>query len=88
MQLGIVKGSVTATIKHPIYEGEKLLLVEPVHPNQTKKSASIIAIDRSQAGPGDLVLYVDEGNSARTVLQNNIAPTRTVILGIVDEVSF
>ena len=86
MQIGLIKGSVTATVKHSVFQGEKLLVVQPLHPSLKPKGKSLVAIDRVQAGRGDTVLYVDEGNSARTVLENDKAPVRSVIIGIVDKV--
>lgn len=87
MRLGIVTGSVTCTVKHPIYDGRRLLLVRPVDPDGRVMGAAFVAIDAVQAGPGDPVIYVDEGNSARTVLQDKGAPARAVIVGIVDRVN-
>ena len=86
MQLGKVTGSVQATIKHDVFAGEKLMLVQPVDPKGKSTGSALIALDRVQAGPGDWVLYVDEGNSARTILDNSKAPVRTVIMAIVDSV--
>jgi microcompartment protein CcmK/EutM len=38
------------------------------------------------AGPGSIVLVMDEGGSARSVLKDEAAPVRLVIVGIVDNV--
>jgi hypothetical protein len=43
-------------------------------------------VDNAQAGPGDFVLVLDEGNGASQVLDRPRGPIRTVIVGIVDEV--
>ncbi len=86
MKLGIVTGSVTATIKHPVYEGHRLLLMHPADPGGKIIGEGIICLDMAQAGPGDRVLYIDEGNSARMILGDSAAPVRTVIVGIVDAV--
>ena len=43
-----------------------------------------IAVDCVQAGPGDLVLVADEGNSAAQVLARPRGAVRTVIVGVVD----
>ena len=43
-------------------------------------------VDTVQAAPGQTVLILDEGNSARQVLEAPDAPIRTVIVGIVDDV--
>lgn len=84
MQLAKVIGSVQATVKHAILEGEKVMMVVPVTHDGKKNGQMLLALDRVQAGAGDLVLVVDEGNSARTILENSTAPMRSVILAIVD----
>ncbi len=38
------------------------------------------------AGKGETVLIIDEGNGARQVLDDDTAPIRSVVVGIVDEV--
>jgi hypothetical protein len=48
----------------------------------------VIAVDTVGAGPGELVLILDEGTSARQIVgETNGGPLRTVIVGIVDEVA-
>ncbi|MFP4206017.1 MAG: EutN/CcmL family microcompartment protein [Spirochaetaceae bacterium] len=86
MTLARVIGDVTSSVKHPILEGEKLLLLRAVSPQGAIGGASLLALDRAQAGPGDTVLVLDEGNSARQILGVPRAPMRTVVVGIVDEV--
>jgi ethanolamine utilization protein EutN len=86
MILARVIGYVTATVKHPILEGEKLLILRTMKPDGTLKGAPLIALDRAQAGPGDTVLILDEGNSARMILGVPRAPMRTVVVGVVDSV--
>jgi microcompartment protein CcmK/EutM len=48
----------------------------------------IIAVDTVDAGVGDRVLVLDEGNGARQVFGSSDAPVRSVIVGIVDAVEF
>lgn len=86
MKLGRVVGSVTATAKHPSLVSHKLLMVRSLKPDGTASGKSIIALDMVQAGIGDTVLLLDEGNSARTILGDRSAPVRSVIAGIVDSV--
>jgi microcompartment protein CcmK/EutM len=45
-----------------------------------------IAVDVVQAGPGDTVLVIDEGNGARQVLGLDPGAVRAVVVGVVDEV--
>jgi microcompartment protein CcmK/EutM len=86
MLLARVVGEVVATIKHPHLAGEKLLLVQPVTAAGEAMGRVVIAVDRAQAGPGDHVLVLDEGNGAAQVLRRARGAVRTVIVGIVDSV--
>ncbi len=86
MTLARVIGTVVATRKLPVLEGYKLLLFRAEDGNGQPRGAAQIGLDMVQAGPGDRVLVMDEGNSARQILGDATAPVRTVIVGIVDEV--
>jgi microcompartment protein CcmK/EutM len=87
MILGRVCGTVVSTIKLDIYKGYKILVVQPVDPNGSPRGAAVLAIDTVQAGVGDTVLVIDEGNSARVIINDRMAPVRCVIAGIVDSVN-
>lgn len=86
MYLAHVYGNVVATIKHPFFNGRKLLLVERLQLDGCADAKYDIAVDLVQAGPGDTVLVLDEGSSARTLLDDPDAPVRAVIVGIVDTI--
>lgn len=86
MKLCRVLGSVTQTAKHETYLGHKLLVVQPIDPEGQPADASYLAIDRVQAGPGDRVLVMSEGNGVRQLLGQEILPVRSIIVGIVDHV--
>ncbi len=86
MILARVVGDVVATIKHEHLRGQKLLLVQPVTPAGEATGRVAIAVDHAQAGPGDLVLVLDEGNGAAQVLRRARGAVRTVIVGVVDVV--
>ena len=79
-------GNVWATRKHPGLAGVKLLLVADIECGSGKVTGEpALAVDaRFGAGPGDTVLLVDEGNSARAILKNPSAPVRLAVAGIVD----
>jgi microcompartment protein CcmK/EutM len=88
MTLARVVANVVSTEKHPHYKGQKILVVQPVDPDGKPRGKSLLAVDGVQAGIGDLVLVVDEGGSARTVIGDESAVTiRTAICGIVDRVN-
>jgi microcompartment protein CcmK/EutM len=86
MILGKVVGTVVATVKLSIYSGYKILIVQPVDPEGNPSGKTVLAIDTVQAGTGDTVLVIDEGNSARLIIDDPMAPVRSVVAGIVDEV--
>ncbi len=87
MVLGRVVGTVVSTMKHEKLAGLKLLTVQPVDPEGRPAGKRLVALDSVQAGRGDLVLVCDEGNSARLILGDSLAPARTMVVGIVDAVS-
>jgi ethanolamine utilization protein EutN len=87
MTLGTVRGHIVSTINHPFYDGKKLLVVEK-EDFAGKSSGYLIAIDSGiNVGVGERVLVIDEGNSARQIINDPNAPLRSIIVGIVDHVS-
>ena len=87
MYIGRVFGTVVATIKNEAFASRKLLLVERLSPDGQPDQKYDIAVDVVQAGVGDRVLVLDEGNSARQIV--GLEPDgaiRAVVVGIVDEV--
>ena len=86
MRLARVSGTVVSTICSPIYEDRKLLLCDWLDERGALSGGYVIAIDQVGAGPGETVLILDEGNSARQVLDAPDAPVRAVVVGIVDDV--
>ena len=87
MYLGKVIGSVVATIKISHLEGHRLLMVDKLDLDGAETGGYDIAVDVVQAGPGDTVLVLDEGNGARQILGLDPGAVRAVIVGIVDEVT-
>jgi len=86
MILGKVIGNVVSTIKLPVYLGYKILIVQPVNDKEEPQGESVLALDTVQAGVGDTILIIDEGNSSRLIMNNPTAPIRTMIVGIVDAI--
>lgn len=87
MKLGKVVGNVTSTINTKDFEHRTLLLVDLVGPDGLPVGGYQIAVDSIGAGAGETVLLLDEGNGARQVLGAPGAPIRTVVIGIVDDVT-
>lgn len=87
MRMCRVIGNVVATEKHPAYHGHKLMVVQPLDATGKDSGASFLAVDTVQAGPGDRVIVLTEGNGVRQILQmGQQVPIRSVIVGIVDQV--
>ena len=87
MKLCRVIGNVVATRKYPCFKGHKVLIVQPVNESGNDISKSFLSCDTVQAGPGDIVLVEQEGNSARQLLGTWDDPFHSVIVGVVDKVS-
>lgn len=86
MVLARVTGTVVSTMKLEVLKGYKILIVQPLNDRMDPAGKSLLAIDTVQAGTGDTVLVLDEGNSARMILGDPAAPVRTVVVGVVDAV--
>ena len=86
MFLAEVIGTVVSPVQTPVLDGETLLLLRPLTPDGRATGKTRIAIDRAQAGEGDRVLVLDEGNGARQILGDPTAPVKTVVVGVVDYV--
>jgi ethanolamine utilization protein EutN len=87
MYIGKVIGTVVATIKIDHLEDRKLLIVDQLDLDGKETGYYDIAVDVVQAGLGDTVLVIDEGNGARQVLGIDPGAIRAVIVGVVDEVA-
>jgi microcompartment protein CcmK/EutM len=85
MILGRITGSVVSTIHHSIVDSHRLLLAERLDESGKATGDYVIALDVVGAGYGETVLILDEGNGARQVLDDDRAPIRSVVVGVVDE---
>ena len=83
MYLGIVKGTVVASHKAEGLAGTKLLLVQPVDEHGTPVGDIQAAVDRVQAGEGDLV-YLVGSREAALACDPWFVPVDAAIVGIVD----
>lgn len=97
MLLADVVGTVVMTVKHPAFDGEKLLQVQPLNEAGKAVGPIILAIDRAQAGVGDRVLVLREGSGIRQIVGRDMGkhvdeavkmdwPVRSMVVGIVDHV--
>jgi ethanolamine utilization protein EutN len=86
MQVGLVVGTATATVKHRSMQGTKLLVVQFYGVDPTKVDGEpVIAVDTLGAGRGDRVLLSSDGRSTRALLKDETTPVRWCVLGIEDK---
>jgi ethanolamine utilization protein EutN len=86
MQIARVVGTVVATQKHRKFESAKLLLVQPLNPDDTPRGNALLAVDAVGAGVHEKVLVVMEGRAAGEAIGRKAAPVDAAIIGIVDTV--
>ena len=83
MQLGLVIGSVTATVKHPSLNGERLLVVQLTGVDGRPDGEPVLALDRLGARRGDEVLLTSDGKLLGEQVGRN-SPGRWSVLGLPD----
>ncbi len=86
MITGVVSGNIVSTINHPFYNGKRLLMVDKTDQHGHPTGDYLIAVDTVDAGVGDPVLIVDEGNGARQIIGDPTGPIRSIIVGIIDHI--
>ena len=84
MKVGRVVGTVVSTISNEIFENRKLLVCD-VFDAAGEPEGYTIAVDVVDAGAGETVLILDEGNSARQILGREWGAIRAVVVGVVDD---
>ena len=87
MYLAKVTGNVVSTVKNKHLVGFKLLLVKPIDlQGNVKDENEIICIDLVDAGIGDNVIVVDEGDAVQQILGHDKATVNVMIIGVVDNI--
>ena len=84
MQLGRVVGTVTATIKHPTFQNERMLVVQLETATGRPDGEPILAFDRLGAGRGDTVLVTNDGRELQEKL-GKTTPGRWSVIGLPDD---
>ena len=88
MQMARVIGTVVSTQKNEKFEGAKLMLVQPIDPDDKPRGTALLAVDGVGAGVHERVLVVLEGRAAGEALGQKGAPVDAAIIGIIDQVEF
>ena len=80
-----VLGNVVQTMHHPAYDGQKLMVCQPLDEHSKAVGNSFLAVDHAQAGPGDRVLVLMEGIRIRQIFGAKQLPIQSLIVAIVDQ---
>jgi ethanolamine utilization protein EutN len=78
---------VVSTINFPFFDSKRLMICDLIDVDG-EVDGYTIAVDLVDAGVGETVLVIDEGNSARQLFGLDTGPVRAVIVGIVDDADF
>jgi ethanolamine utilization protein EutN len=84
MQIGRVMGHATATVKHPSLQGWRLLLVQPLTPDEKPDGEPLLAIDNLGAGTAQRVIISNDGAGARELVGVKTSPVRWMVMGVCD----
>jgi len=85
MQLGLVVGTATSTVKHATLRGQKMLVVQPLMADaKTADGGPQIAIDAVGADKGQVVIITSDGKFVREVVKHENTPIRWSVIGIAD----
>ena len=85
MYLGRVVGCVWATVKSPGLTGQRLLVIQPMTPELQATGKSLICLDSTGAGAGELIYYVKGKEASFPFLPADV-PADTTVVGIVDSI--
>lgn len=86
MILARVVGTLVSSDKDPELAHYTLLVVQPLDLDLEPDGEELIAVDRVDAGVGDRVLVVKEGNAARQITGRDRVPLQALVVGVVDRV--
>ncbi len=87
MFLAKIKGNIVSTPKNKFLIGHKLLIVHPIDYNGNYiGQKEFIALDLIDAGIGDSVIVVQEGDAVEQILGHANAPVNTMVIAVVDNI--
>jgi ethanolamine utilization protein EutN len=84
MQLAIVQGRATSTVRHPSLAGVKLLVCQLLDADGQPGGDPVLAADRLGAGSGDQVILTSDGLGLRALVGDVNCPARWWTMGLVD----
>ena len=77
-------GHATSTIKHPSLEGQRLLVVQMLTPDEKPDGEPVLVIDHLGAGLGGTILATTDAVQIRDMVKARNSPIRWSVMGLVD----
>ncbi|MFN3194147.1 MAG: EutN/CcmL family microcompartment protein [Aureliella sp.] len=85
MQVALVVGHCSSTVKHESLEGQKLLVTQPLMADGcSPDGAPLLVVDRFGAGAGEKVIITSDGKAIREMFGVENSPIRWAVMGITD----
>ena len=84
MLLARIEGNLVSTVKHPSFQGWRLLICQPIDPEGTPVGTPVVAIDAHGASLHQQVIVSSDGSAARLAMKAPKSPARNMVIGIVD----
>ena len=84
MQIAVIVGQATATVKHASMQGWKLLIAQPLTPDKKPDGEPQLVIDNLGAGVDDRVIICTDGAGTRKLMDSKNSPVRWFVMGICD----
>lgn len=85
MNIAIVIGTATATIKHPSLNGWRMIVVQPLLVDGSDDGPTLIAIDELNCPVGSEVMITSDGKAVRDAMGSNQTPVRWMVIAQPDE---
>jgi microcompartment protein CcmK/EutM len=79
-----VTGTIVATQKKEQLRGKKILMLQPITLDGKPLGRDLLALDTVDAGVGDTVLVMQEGQSAAQILKRSDVPVHSMVVAVVD----
>ncbi len=84
MQTARILGSTHATVKHESFEGQRLVVLQPLTVDESPDGPPLLAVDALGCRCGDRVMVTSDGTYARDVTGSANTPARWSVVGILD----
>ena len=85
MQPALILGSTRATVKHASFDGQRLVVLQPLTRGGLPDGPPLLALDAVGSRTGDRVMITSDGSFARDLTGDASTPARWTVIGILDE---